>query len=670
MRNSNQGWSTGCAGRGTRPLARIANCLHGPQMSQALSYCTLLQCKGVAAIILGLLLALSDANTCSAGPWAGAISGMAEALNQQAQEAQRQQQQKELMDYQYKLEMERLERAAQLESQRIERQNQLERERLEQQRAEEARRQQAIRQQQQLADEKKQQEAAEQKRNATVTGTGFFVAPGGYLVTNHHVVEDTTTYAVRDFKGRFYRATVVASDPKRDLALLKVDGAFPTLKIISSDSVSKGQRVLAVGYPQISIQGNESKVTDGIISSFTGVRNDENWFQISVPIQGGNSGGPLVTESGGVVGVVVATANVARFYKMTGNLPQNVNYAIKSKVLLEFLSAQNLQNISTAKGKVSVEAVDTSTVMVIAKNGPIDVAYTASPEQVAREERERAMAVANEAKRQREEALAEQRRLAEERRLEKQRSEETALMSKRDQAILKAYPDWQETKDSNIFVAWLAEQKKETTDKLNSAKAAEVISIIKQYHAELPRFANRYASLAQRPQATSTTPVNSRWVRVNDTTEVLSESIVRSGQLVRYTYRERRYSASPEPPISAAADCGTRQRSDVQRDGSMDLKTVYPGTRQSAELELVCQLDHQATQRLPATESSSAAKPSTVPSAGQIIKDCEVCPELVAIPAGTFLSRTSRNHTGNAISRLCARFLDVQPIYVLANVLG
>lgn len=347
--------------------------------------------------------------------WAGRVAdallgGMSEALKESSKNMDEEiklRRQKELIDYQYKL-----------ESERIERTYQLERERAERERAEQDRRQEAARRQQKLTEDKKLQEAAETKRNAMSTGTGFFIAPGGYLVTNHHVIEDATDYAVRDHKGRFYKATVIARDSNRDLALLKVNGAFPTLKIASSDSVSKGQRVLAVGYPQISIQGNESKVTDGIISSFSGIRNDDNWFQISVPIQGGNSGGPLVTESGGVVGVVVATANVARFYKMTGNLPQNVNYAIKSKVLLDFLKAQNLQNFSASKGKVSIDAVDASTVLVIAKNGLIDVSYTVSPEQRAQEERERTRTAAEETRRQKEEKLAEQNRVANSQHLE------------------------------------------------------------------------------------------------------------------------------------------------------------------------------------------------------------------------------------------------------------
>jgi formylglycine-generating enzyme required for sulfatase activity/S1-C subfamily serine protease len=630
-------------------------------MTHQFDFLRLLADRHVRVVLLGILLFVPTASF-SSGALAGFLQGLAEAGSKLADEALQQERQKKLLDYQFKLEMERLERAAQLESQRIERANQLDRERLARERAEQVRRQEEIRLEQQVAEEKKQQEAAEQRRTAISTGTGFFIAPGGYLVTNHHVIEDKTDYAVRDHKGRFYKASVIARDSNRDLALLKIEGTFPALKIISSDSVSKGQRVLAVGYPQISIQGNESKITDGIISSFSGVRNDEDWFQISVPIQGGNSGGPLVTESGGVVGVVVATANVARFYKMTGNLPQNVNYAVKSKVLLEFLKAQRLQNVSAAKGKVSIEMVDASTVLVISKNGPIDVAYTASPEQLAREKRDREIAAAKETRRQKEEALAEQKRQVEERRAEKQRSDESALMSKRDQAVLKAYPDWQEIRDSDIFVAWLAEQRKETTDKLNSPKATDVIAVIRQYHAELPRFVNRYVALVPHSQgdtpATAATvaasppavsqiasalPANivapsmpsdtDGWTKVSVNaygawTEVLLESVAHDGVLLLYTYREH----GPIPtifgkPTKAVANCSTRQRADVQSDLRMELRAVSPGTQQSAELDFVCQIG---------AASNSTAKPAVTLTPGHVVKDCADCPEMVLIGAGTF----------------------------------
>ena len=306
---------------------------------------------------------------------AGALDSISQDLERQAEVDRQLEAQKKLLEYRYELERRRIE--------------EVDSKHREEERAREAQREQE-RQAQLAADERRKREAEEARKHAVVTGTGFFIAPNGYLITNNHVVEDRTHFAIRDRHGDFYRAEVVAQDANRDLALLRVQGTFPSLKIARSDTVSKGQRVMAVGYPQVSIQGNESKVTDGVISSFSGVNNDPNWFQISTPIQGGNSGGPLVTESGQVVGVVVATANAVKFLKQTGNIPQNVNYAIKANALLSFLAERNISNIATTSGRATIDAVDRATVLIVAKDGPIDVTFLMSPEQRAAQERENA----------------------------------------------------------------------------------------------------------------------------------------------------------------------------------------------------------------------------------------------------------------------------------------
>ena len=77
------------------------------------------------------------------------------------------------------------------------------------------------------------------------------------------------------------------------------------------------------------ILGKEVKYTDGSISSLSGIQGDATFFQISVPVQPGNSGGSLVNQDGNGVGVVTAVAAVAEFYRATGSLPQNVNWAVK-----------------------------------------------------------------------------------------------------------------------------------------------------------------------------------------------------------------------------------------------------------------------------------------------------------------------------------------------------
>jgi S1-C subfamily serine protease/cell division septation protein DedD len=330
--------------------------------------------------------------------WKGAAAGAGQGMSDWAERESELEQQKKLIEYQYELEKQRLQQQAALEQ----------------------RRQQQALEQKKAAEETARRAAEEAKRNALSTGTGFFVTGDGYLVTNYHVISDKNTYAVRDSKGRYYRANVIARDQTRDLALLKVEGRFPALKIGHSDSVTKGQRVMAVGYPQISIQGNESKVTDGIINSLSGIRNDDDWFQISVPIQGGNSGGPLVSESGTVYGVVVATLNASKILESTGNLPQNVNYAIKSKLVLDFLAREGVKNVPTFSGKASIAGVDSASVLIIAKNGPIDVAYQSAPIDRAAEARlaQQAAAteklrLAEESNRVKEAATAEKLRLAE-----------------------------------------------------------------------------------------------------------------------------------------------------------------------------------------------------------------------------------------------------------------
>ena len=85
-----------------------------------------------------------------------------------------------------------------------------------------------------------------------------------------------------------------------------------------------------MGFPVSNILGGEAKFTEGSISSLTGIQGDASYFQMSVPIQPGNSGGPVVNTRGEVVGIVAATAAIEAFYANTGSIPQNVNWASKS----------------------------------------------------------------------------------------------------------------------------------------------------------------------------------------------------------------------------------------------------------------------------------------------------------------------------------------------------
>jgi uncharacterized protein len=171
------------------------------------------------------------------------------------------------------------------------------------------------------------------------SGTGFFVTEDGYLVTSFHVVSGATSYMVKTRKGKF-PARVVKSDAKNDLALLKVIGSFSALPVGNSREVKLGDSVFTIGFPNPDVQGIEPKLTKGDVNSMAGVMDDPRHFQISVPVQPGNSGGPLVDAvAGNVVGVVTMRLGDWRTANLTGALPQVVNYAVKSAHVRELLDA-------------------------------------------------------------------------------------------------------------------------------------------------------------------------------------------------------------------------------------------------------------------------------------------------------------------------------------------
>ena len=134
-------------------------------------------------------------------------------------------------------------------------------------------------------------------------------------------------------------AQVVKVDAANDLALLKAEGRFAALPVAASRGVKLGGTVATVGFPNIGLQGFAPKLAKGEIASLSGAQDDARYFQISVPVQPGNSGGALVDERGNVVGVVSAKLSARAALSATGALPENVNYAVKSSYLLSFLES-------------------------------------------------------------------------------------------------------------------------------------------------------------------------------------------------------------------------------------------------------------------------------------------------------------------------------------------
>jgi S1-C subfamily serine protease len=170
------------------------------------------------------------------------------------------------------------------------------------------------------------------------SGTGFVVSNNGHVVTNQHVVEG----CVGDIQGNLsgeapVKLRIVSSDETNDLALLQAPSSFKEIATIRDKAIHSGDSVVAIGYPFHGLLTSDFTVTTGIVSSLSGILNDTRYLQISAAVQPGNSGGPLLDTSGEVVGVVAAKLNALKFVKATGNIPENINFAIKPGTLRDFL---------------------------------------------------------------------------------------------------------------------------------------------------------------------------------------------------------------------------------------------------------------------------------------------------------------------------------------------
>ena len=130
---------------------------------------------------------------------------------------------------------------------------------------------------------------------------------------------------------------VVSKDETNDLALLQATGTFKDAARIRATAIHSGDSVIAIGFPFHGLLTSDFTVTTGIVNSLSGVLNDTRHLQISAQIEPGNSGGPLLDATGNVVGVVAEKLNAVKFAKLMGDIPQNINFAIKTGTVRDFL---------------------------------------------------------------------------------------------------------------------------------------------------------------------------------------------------------------------------------------------------------------------------------------------------------------------------------------------
>ncbi len=175
-------------------------------------------------------------------------------------------------------------------------------------------------------------------------GSGFLVSSDGRIVTNHHVIDGAYSAAVKLNNGAFFPVEgIIADDPEHDLALIKVSGkSLPYLGLEDSDTLTVGQRVLAIGSPL----GLENSVSDGIVSGFRKFEDGKNWIQTTAPTSHGNSGGPLLVMDGRVAGVLTLKASEG----------ENLNFAVPSKLIVPLLANSNVQPLGTISKAVSASS--------------------------------------------------------------------------------------------------------------------------------------------------------------------------------------------------------------------------------------------------------------------------------------------------------------------------
>lgn len=174
----------------------------------------------------------------------------------------------------------------------------------------------------------------ETKKSGKGQGTCFLISDKGYFITNYHCIENAKEVTIKGIDEDFttkYGATIVATDPSNDLALLKINNKnvrFDSVQYgIKTIGVNQAEKIYALGFPSAEVMGTELKITDGIISAKSGAQGDISKFQISAPVNPGNSGGPLIDENGDLIGVIYAKSKIA----------EAVGYAIKASYLDLFL---------------------------------------------------------------------------------------------------------------------------------------------------------------------------------------------------------------------------------------------------------------------------------------------------------------------------------------------
>lgn len=178
------------------------------------------------------------------------------------------------------------------------------------------------------------------------SGTGFFVNSAGYMLTNAHVIDGCASITIDGEP-----ADIIAVSRAFDLAALKPKSYQETVHLSFAErEIGLNSDVTIAGYPLHGLLGGLN-VSRGSVSAMKGLRGDETSFQISAPVQPGNSGGPVIDRSGNVVGVVVSKLDVMEVASITGDIAQNINFAIRGSMAKIFMQTNGINYEERVSGE-------------------------------------------------------------------------------------------------------------------------------------------------------------------------------------------------------------------------------------------------------------------------------------------------------------------------------
>jgi S1-C subfamily serine protease len=195
------------------------------------------------------------------------------------------------------------------------------------------------------------------------TGSGFVMAKNR-VVTNAHVIAGGNYFEIAFSDSLAFPLRLIEEDEANDVAVLALlpneSGQYPSiegLEMGETPSARLGEEVFTIGFPLAGILSGEHTATDGSVSALSGLGDDPRFLQVSVPVQPGNSGGPLFDATGRVVGMITSKLSDSFAYQATNQLPQNVNFALKMDYILPLLGESKM-NLAESEKNIEASRAD------------------------------------------------------------------------------------------------------------------------------------------------------------------------------------------------------------------------------------------------------------------------------------------------------------------------